>query len=188
MTIKSIRTGWTGISALAGNPVIGDFESIQTVTVASTAASIQFTSIPSSYQHLQVRGISRTARADDGDQLYFQFNADTGSNYSHHNLEGNGTSATATAATSAVKISMPRTTATSTTANIFGAAVIDILDYKDTNKNTTIRGLGGWDGNGSGYVNLRSGSWMNTSAVTSITITAISNFAANSHFTLYGIR
>ena len=189
MTIKSIRTGWTGISALAGNPVLGDYESIQTVVVsASTAASVEFTSIPSGYQHLQIRGISRTNRADDGDEIYLQFNTDTGSNYAHHNLEGNGTAASASAASSAVKISMPRNVAANSTANRFGVCVIDILDYRNTNKYTTVRGLGGWDSNGSGYVNLRSGLWMNTNAVESIKITAIASFVTNTHFALYGIR
>ena len=168
---------------------LGSYESIATVSVTTaTQANIEFTSIPSTYTHLQIRGISRTARADDGDELYFQFNSDTGSNYAHHNLEGSGTAASSSAGTSAVKISMPRTTAANTTANIFGAVVVDILDYKNTNKNTTIRGLGGWDGNGSGYVNLRSGLWMNTNAITSIKITAISNFVQYSHFALYGIK
>ena len=44
------------------NPFIfaagGDFESIATVTVGGGgAASIEFTSIPGTYQHLQIRGI-----------------------------------------------------------------------------------------------------------------------------------
>jgi len=43
----------------------GDYESIQTVTVGSTSqSSISFTSIPSTYKHLQIRYISRCDRVD----------------------------------------------------------------------------------------------------------------------------
>ncbi len=183
--IGNIVAGMTG----GFTPAVGDFESIATVTVTgATSASIDFTSIAGTYQHLQIRGISRTNRADDGDEIYLQFNADTGSNYSHHNLEGNGSAASASAGTSAVKISMPRNVAANSTADRFGVCVIDILDYANTNKYTTVRGLGGWDTNGSGYVNLRSGLWMNSAAITSIKITAIASFVTNTTFALYGIK
>jgi hypothetical protein len=48
-------------SMLAGNPVFvdTDFESIATVTVGGGgAATVEFTSIPGTYQHLQIRAIA----------------------------------------------------------------------------------------------------------------------------------
>jgi hypothetical protein len=67
--------------------------------------------------------------------------------------------------------------------------VIDILDYANVNKYTTIRVLGGADLNGSGAINLVSGLWMNTAAVTSFLISADSgNLAQYSSFALYGIK
>jgi hypothetical protein len=56
------------------------------------------------------------------------------------------------------------------TANVFGAAVLDILDYADTSKNTTFRHLGGFDNNGNGEIWITSGLWANTAAVSSIQI------------------
>jgi len=45
-------------------PQVGDFESIATVTVGAGGSSeINFTSIPSTYQHLQIRILSRDNRA-----------------------------------------------------------------------------------------------------------------------------
>ena len=72
----------------------------------------------------------------------------------------------------------------------FGAVVIDILDYANTNKYKTIRSLSGTDyNNTSGAVGLFSGSWRNTNAITTIKITASSaNLAQYSQFALYGIK
>ena len=177
-------------SMLAGNDSdTGAFESIATVTVgAGGASTIDFNSIPSTYQHLQIRCIARTARADTGDELRLQLNADTTGNYSHHQLEGDGATPTSGGTANASYMAQPPIAASSSSASIFGTAVIDILDYKDTNKYTTIRGLGGFDRNGGGYVSIRSGNWRNTEAVSSIKIYAIGNLEVNSTFALYGIR
>ena len=84
---------------------------------------------------------------------------------------------------------MSATSAASNTSGIFSGGVIDILDYANTNKYKTSRGLSGYDANGSGLLYLASGLWMNTAAITSIEITdALGNFATNSTFALYGIK
>lgn len=191
MSIKSIRTGWTGISALAGNPVIGDYESIQTITVTSaTQAAVEFTSIPSGYSHLQIRGISRTNRADNLDQLYMQFNGDTSANYTRHFIVGDGANASSFGEGGLTAGLAIYTFGANTNANIFGACVYDIVDYKDTNKFKTTRVLIGGDRNGAGHIALNSSLWRSTSAIESIKIYPISgnSFVTNTHFALYGIR
>ena len=56
--------------------VPGDYQSIATTTVgAGGAASISFTSIPATYQHLQIRAIGRSSNTVE-DSLY-RFNSDT---------------------------------------------------------------------------------------------------------------
>lgn len=170
---------------------INSYESIATVTVgAGGSSSISFTSIPSTFKHLQVRGIARTTRASDQDALVMQLNSDTGSNYSRHQLNGDGTSATADAGTSTTGMQINRFAASTATANTFGTMVSDVLDYTNTNKYTTVRTLGGYDNNGSGLITLNSGSWRNTAAVTTITLTSLNgaNFAQYSQFALYGIK
>ena len=155
------------------------------VSVGSGGSStITFSSIPSTYTHLQIRGIARTAT---NVSLGLRFNSDTGSNYSRHYLNGNGTSAAAGGGASSTS-AYAGTTAT--LASAFGANVIDILDYKDTNKYTTVRTLSGGDNNGSGFVQFMSGSWRNTNAVTSIDIIQVDgdSFTQYTTFALYGIK
>jgi hypothetical protein len=191
MSIKSLRSGYKGISALAGNVPPGDFESIQTVTVASTAAAIEFTSIPSTYQHLQIRSILRTDRNDDpGDYIEVQVNGVTSSSYAYHGLYGNGSSTGVEAGSSQTSMNFQRVAAGSSSTNVFGVSIIDVLDYANTNKNTTLRHLGGFDNNGSGWATLYSGLYSATTAITSVKIMPGigSNFVQNTHAALYGIR
>jgi hypothetical protein len=116
-------------------------------------------------------------------------NSDTASNYSQHQLAGSGSAASAEGFSSQSSMYTGLYPAASSTANIFGTAIIDILDYKDTNKYKTIRTLSGSDLNGSGYIVLRSGSWRSTSAVTSIQLPiGAGNYAVGSVFELFGIR
>lgn len=168
------------------------FESIATQTVgAGGASSVEFTSIPGTYTHLQIRCIARADRAGNTyEGVAFQFNSDTAGNYSAHNLSGDGSSATAEAAANASNMNAVLISAASAGASTFGAGVIDILDYANTNKYKTIRTLGGMDNNGSGIVRFSSGSWRNTNAVTSIKMIATngSNFVQYTTFALYGIK
>lgn len=188
MSIKSIRTGWTGISANAGNPIIGDFESIQTYTVAAstTVADITFSSIPASYQHLQIRYLMRNGSTTTS-RMRVQLNSDTGSNYAIHLLEGDGS-----VASSAAGASQSNTLGSGTTASSFSGfvgGIIDILDYTNTNKNTTLRSLSGHDRNGAGDISLWSGLWINTGVVNTIKLFIPTlSFGEYSHFALYGIR
>ena len=147
------------------------------------SATASFTSIPSTYTHLQIR--SMCFAVNDDENLYIRFNSDSGSNYARHYLEGNGATASASA-TAPDTGGVFSNTSNGTSPYI---AVCDILDYAKTNKNTTIRALSGRDRNGSGSIALRSSVWLNTAAVTSITILAGSgNLSSGSQFALYGIN
>ena len=168
---------------------LGDFESIATVTVGSGGAStIEFTSIPSTYQHLQIRLLARsTSTSSDG---YIRFDGDTASNYGAHYLYGDGSSALSGANT---PTSLPNAAYFATSgsgSNTFGVAVIDILDYANTNKNKTYRSLSGFDNNGSGLIVLYSGLWRSTNAIDSITLLRppSNSFAQYTHAALYGIK
>ena len=177
-------------SGKSGHLVTNSFASIATVTVGSGgASSINFSSIPSTYTHLQLRGISRGGYAESDDTIYTTFNGDTAANYSFHNLLGTGSAAYANAGTSQSNIQIARIAEASLTSNDFATAVIDILDYTNTNKYKTTRSLSGWDGNGSGDIRLISGNWRSTSAITSITLTPGSgSFLQYTQFALYGVN
>lgn len=171
----------------------GDFESIATVTVGSGgASSISFTSIPGTYQHLQIRGIMRgehTATSDDA--FVLRLNNDTGSNYAHHRLAGDGSSASAGGGSSAAYIDLSfQAPAATATANVFGAYIVDILDYANTSKNTTVREFMGFDRNGAGILRLVSGLWNDTAAVDRVDIVNVASrdAAEYSTFALYGVK
>lgn len=164
---------------------------LQVVTVGPAGASeINFTNIPSTYSHLQVRSIVRDTGSSYGYNVSLRFNADSGSNYTRHNLEGNGSSASASGSSSAeTSIPVALTTGGANTSGNFAGFVCDILDYANTNKNKTVRCLAGYDDNGSGYINLRSGAYLQTTAISSIRFIATGTaFAANSQFALYAVK
>ena len=183
-----------GIIASSGGVAGGDYESIATTVVGSGgASSITFTSIPSTYQHLQVRGIARVSASNSSENnVHATFNSDTtGTNYYTHFLDGDGS----TASSGGVQLSNFYAAfgfglGNTSTSNTFAASVIDILDYANTSKNTTVRHLTGADKNGSGIMRLGSSLWMNTAAITSITITprVAGDFVEYSSFALYGIK
>lgn len=165
----------------------GAYESISTVTVgAGGSASISFSSIPSTYKHLQIRAIARITNADKN--LNISINGDTTStNYSAHVLYGDGAAATSTYYANNQQVSWIPSSAQ--TANVFGGSVIDILDYTSTNKYKTIRSLSCYDENGAGFIWFESNLWRNTAAITAITLSnPYYNIAQYSHFALYGIR
>ena len=168
------------------------FESIQTVTVgAGGSASVTFSSIPATYTHLQVRGIARTNRSGSNqDAIRYRFNSDTGSNYSHHYLLGNGSAASSSANTSITGPLMDGFTESDNLAGAFGGFILDILDYANTNKYKTCRSLSGREDNTSGAIWLESGLWMNTAAISSVVLIPVSGTSIDqySSFALYGIK
>ena len=169
----------------------GAYDSIATATVgAGGQASVTFSSIPSTYTHLQIRALGRSSFANTFSSIEIQFNADTGANYAWHYLKGSGSAASASASTSDTVMRAIDFVSASQASSIFSAYTMDILDYTNTSKNTTMRILGGGDCNGSGGIVLHSGAWFNTSAVTSIKLAASnsSNFEQYSSFALYGIK
>jgi len=191
MAVISIKNKIKSGSLLVGNEFfeVGDYEPIATVTVgAGGSAAINFTSIPSTYQHLQIRGIGRSTWADADDNVYVTFNGVAGTSYSWHRVlaDGSGIGVGANPSQpSAVITLVPGATGTS---NVFGGVVIDILDYSNTNKNKTVRAIGGNDRNGSGYVTFQSFGFYNTSAISSISLGTAANFAQYSSYALYGIK
>jgi hypothetical protein len=187
--------GILGIYASSVLKVTNSYESIATVTVGSGGTStVTFSSIPSTFKHLQIRFMSMTTRATYGyDALQITFNSDSAANYSYHTLNGNGAAAASGA-------SFPRSNAYfdyvlgTTVSNYPGLGVIDILDYENTSKYKTVRGMGGCDVNGTiaslpGRINFASNSWRSTSAISSMQLTPLNApFAQYSSFALYGIK
>jgi hypothetical protein len=194
---SSITTGDKYISMLAGNPyyVPPSFESIASATGTGSSGTITFSSIPATYASLQLRCISRNTDAGTGSgDVLLRFNSDTGSNYARHSLNAVGASVSASGAASQTSIRMNNfSTNNGETANIMTVAVIDIIDYASTSKYKTVRSFQGNDNNSvssDGVIRLLSGLWMNTNAISTITLTLnlANNFTTASTFALYGIK
>ena len=170
---------------------------IQMVSVgAAGAAYVDFTSIPSTYTHLQVRMTAKSQRANNyGSTVWAYFNGDyapsSPTNYNFHFLSGDGSTASSGAYPNTnVGYGAYAGNAMGTTAtNVVTVNIMDILDYKNTNKYKTVRTLFGEDRNGGGQVALYSSLWQNTAAITSIRFYPDNyNFAQYTSIALYGIK
>ena len=170
-------------------PDLGSFFPIRSYVVPATAqSSVTFSSIPATYTHLQIRGILRRTSGTDNTNLRLGASSvDTGSNYAQHQLYGDATSAGSNGDASQTSI---KAVHSSTTASCFAPVIIDILDYSNSNKNTTVKIFTGWDDNNAttGYMLFRSGTWLNTAAVGTISlIPGTGSLDTYSSFALYGV-
>jgi hypothetical protein len=185
LSTASISTGTKRSKVWDQSTVITypSFESIQTVTVGSGGSSnISFNSIPSTYKHLQIRGLVSMA----GD-INIRFNGDTNTNYGLHFMYGAGGTP---AASNGVSTAYGYLAYGLFASSAFTPVITDILDYTNTNKYKVTRSLSGNDNNSSGGVMLASSFWQSTSAVTSITIYSKDSVSFNqySSLALYGIK
>lgn len=167
------------------------YELISTTVLGSTTASVTFSSLgdySSSYKHLQIRSVAKTATTGDGAEgMILRFNSDSGANYARHTLSGNGSSVSSSATTSTTHANAGLVTTNSSIA-AFAGNVCDVLDAYSTTKNKTVRALTAHPG-ALVFVQLLSGVWINTASITSITLLpTLGSFITGSRFSLYGIR
>ena len=177
----------------AGNPAYGDFESIATVVLSGNQTNIDFTSIPPIYTHLQIRGLILNGSAATNTSIRVgNTSIDTGTNYSRHFFGGQGAAVIQGNATTVSSGFIHESTQPSSLYPL--VFVVDLIDYKDTNKFKTIRSFSGMEGNATGTatdwrVYLTSSLWRSTSAITDIRIFNTTGTLGNlSHVALYGIK
>jgi hypothetical protein len=177
----------------SASAVGSDYELIETQILGSAVASITFSSLDtyaSIYEHLQVRAVVRTTRATFQNG-YFQltFNGDSTASYTNHFIYQSGTTPTAFANTGATSIFCGWVTTQNAAASQFGASIIDITDAYNTTKNKTVRTLNGVSAGTDPRINLMSGAFLKTNALTSLTIAGSDgNLITGSRFSLYGIK
>ena len=166
---------------------IGAYDSIATGIGTGSNDEITFSSIPSTYTHLQIRGIANSGGA--ANTLNVRFNGDTSSIYTRHRVMGDGTAASSVGQTAQSQTPFLSSSGLPTAANTYGVFVIDILDYASATKYKTLRLLSGQDSNGSGAAEMTSGLWLNTSAITSVTVRINGGaYTVPSQVALYGIK
>ena len=167
-------------SMLAGNTAYspGAFESIATLS-----GNGAFTSIPSTYTDLR---IVFNPSSYAGGAIFIRCNSDTGTNYSHTRLDGDGTSTETYNATNNTfwLLGGYQSTATRTVPFL---QTIDIFSYAGSTYKTMLHTYSS-DNNGSGEVARTVGLWRSTSAITTILLSSSSNtYGAGTTATLYGI-
>ena len=168
-------------------------EAIATTYLEADAASVTFSSL-GSYEHLQIRFSLRTVRASDLETVGIRFNSDTANNYATARMYGSGTSEAAGAetATSRVYAAGQMPTATMHPRTVFGSGLVDILDYRNANKNTSVQFMSGEVGtDATHYVTTGTGVWDSTAAVTSVLLypaNGSAGFLRGSEFTVYGLN
>jgi hypothetical protein len=109
-------------------------------------------------EHLQLRIFAQSNRLlFSVDNLFGTVNGDTGANYAQHGVAAS--SATTTAPTASNGVSQTALTVgginSGVATSVFTGTVVDYLDYANTNKAKTMRHLGGYNNNSSGYIVCR---------------------------------
>lgn len=157
----------------AGNTYVA----LATQTLGSAAASVTFSSIPSTYTDL-VLVINYTAGT--AAKVSFRLNGDSGSNYSRITVDGTGTGTASDLTSNNTEAIVSRFNATTSRSNI----ILQFMNYSNTTTyKTTLTRSSDASSNVVAGCNL----WRSTAAITSIVVTQ-SDFSTGSTFSLYGIK
>lgn len=157
------------------------YEPIATQTLGSAAASVTFSSIPSTYTDLVI--ICNFGASSAGQDFTFRYNGDTGSNYSDTRVYGNGTSAVSNSNTSTTRIQVD-SVGVSTSLQVVD--IIQVMNYSNTTtyKTCLIRVA-----DAAKSTEATVGLWRSTAAINQIDLAMTSgNLLSGSTFTLYGIK
>jgi hypothetical protein len=153
------------------------YDKIEAKTLGSTATSVTFSSIPSTYTDL-VLVVQTTSTA----QVDGQFNGDTANNYSSTEMWTGGSGVNSQRESNLNYFTL-RDSSTTLGNNM---SVVNIMNYSNTTTNKTVL-IRTNDGRYS-RTYARVVMWRNTSAINSILLYPAGNFAIGSTFTLYGIK
>ena len=170
-------------------------EAIETVYLGvDTVTMVTFSSIPSTYESLQLRISSHDQYATTYDYHYLRLNTDNGNNYSNHSWEGYGSSKTSNAQTGYSYAKLGTAigswkTVGAVRAPTYSATIIDLIGYADSNRNTTMMAFGGAS-HGAQTQRFGSSLWDSTSTVNRIDVYVVytAPFQRGTEMTLYGIN
>jgi hypothetical protein len=154
---------------------------IETKTLGTAAASIEFTSIPQDGTDLVVL-YSLRANSGGATNVFLTLNGST-SGFTNRNLYGDGTSRFTDTTARYIGVA----TGSTDTANTFSNGRLTIPNYSgSTNKSFSSDDVS--ENNGSvAFPSIVAGLWSNTAAITSLTITISGNLAVGSTISLYKI-
>lgn len=168
------------------------YDVISKQTLTSTAATVTLSSIPATYTDLVLVTQSRASTTGTYDtDIGIYFNGDTSSVYSRTGVYGNGSSAYSFRATAEGAVFAAIHPLSSGTADVWGIANWNIMNYSQTSTYKTFFVRSSCNGASSDDVRALVGLWRGTPvAITSLSLILASggSFAIGSTFTLYGIK
>lgn len=178
-----------GYTSGAAPDVLGDFELIQTITLAGDGV-MEFTSIPQTYKHLQLRGSYRDTAASTFGRFWMRLNGDASTVYSTNNFNQSGSAVTLV---DAMRTSSNLGVGNSANSGWFTSITITFPNYTDTSYWQTVDVYYGSVSNtagGSANPGYMGGSYGNNAAISSIRFTGTlnNNLASGSRLSLYGIK
>ena len=163
---------------------------IASTTVATPASSIDFTSIPAGYTDLKLVISSRDTNANSTNafaNIALTFNGDASSIYAWRLIYGLGTSLGNVSSSTASGIGVIYHPSSSATSGTFANTEVYIPNYTSSNYKS-LSSDGQTETNATaGFNYFTAALWPSASAITSIKLTAMTNFDANSTATLYGV-
>jgi hypothetical protein len=162
---------------------------IETKTLATAAASIEFTSIPQDGTDLVIVISARTLRSGEPDDaVSVKLNSST-SNFTNRVLLGNGSTRLAAASYFGQGYFLANATGSTATSNTFSNCIVYIPNYTAAvNKSITTDAV--TENNGTTAIQvIITGAWADTSAITSILFDnfSVTNFVAGTTISLYKI-
>lgn len=195
-TFTAVATNPTGnspASAASSSLTLAVPQYYQSIATSALSAdgNVTFSSIPQTFTHLQLRFLAKSSFAGTGTaNMYIAFNSDTtAANYAGHAFSATGSAVSSSGGTSDNTFAIIPEGNAGVAGSTFGMGVIDIYNYSNTSTYTVTKSISGYDLNNSGFIRFRGNIWLNTAAVTSISITQGSaSYKNGSHFALYGLK
>lgn len=173
------REGTSGSSSGSGPTLIQEI-----IVPSGGSASVDFTSIPSTYRHLEIWYVARSeGTASD---INLRFNNDSAANYRLEVIRGSGTSASAATLTAQTQANIASVPATGSGYDSHGKIIFPYYATGAFNR-IAVSNYGLYDGTNS-QVGSFSAQWSGTAAITQITLLISGlDIKEGSIFSLYGI-
>jgi hypothetical protein len=199
-TVTATNANGTSVSSAASNAIIpsvgGSWESIQTITSSSAFSSADFTSIPQTYKHLQLRCImGGNTNATDTNYMFYKLNGGTSYFYDRYGVNNGSAVSSIQTGQNEIAPALASYENSGAITYFYGALIIDLYDYTNTNKLPVAMSMAGGNLNStSGYYNaamegvglLTSGG---ASSINRITVYhQVGDLKAHSKFALYGMK
>jgi len=160
---------------------------ISSNVLSSSAASVTFSAIPSTYTDLVVRC---STRSDASGAILIELNGDSSSLYSTIRLRGDGSTASSGSTTAAANLYFGLNVPSTYTSNTFSSQEFYIPSYTVA-QNKPIANFQTQENNATtSNLDLQAGLYRSISAITQIKFLhgSANNYAAGSSFYLYGIK